>query len=142
MKIIMLCISTVIGGCREQERNECEAICRKNANNETYCELRAALILPNSSKIEASMPRVRLCILTIKFTIYVWFLSSCHSYLTEIWNYCFIAKCTQRLLVNSLITSKTQYYFIDRLFFKITWVKTSHWSLNIIVKIYQLKINW
>lgn len=58
--IIMFCISAVIGGCRQQERNECEAICRKNAANETYCELRAALILPNSPKIEASMPRVRL----------------------------------------------------------------------------------
>lgn len=58
--IRMLCISGVISGCREQERNECESICRKNANNETYCELRAALILPNSPKIEASMPRVRI----------------------------------------------------------------------------------
>lgn len=55
-----MCISAVISGCREQERNECESICRKNAKNETYCELRAALILPNSPKIEASMPRVRI----------------------------------------------------------------------------------
>ena len=59
----MLCISMVISGCREQERNECESICRNNADNETYCELRAALILPNSPLIEASMPRVSLWIL-------------------------------------------------------------------------------
>lgn len=58
--IILLSIYAVLVhcGCRKQEVNECESICRANDKGKMNCELRGALILPNLSTIEASLPRV------------------------------------------------------------------------------------
>lgn len=54
--LLMICVQCqyVLCGCRIQDRKECESICR----NSLGCELRIAVILPNSSDIEASLMRV------------------------------------------------------------------------------------
>lgn len=58
----LIVITPVKCGCRgKQEINECESICYLNGAGKFICELRGAVILPNLSKIEASMPRVSLC---------------------------------------------------------------------------------
>lgn len=60
----LLVIEPVRCGCRKQEINECESICRVNGAGKYVCELRGAVILPSLSKIEASLPRVSfLCFL-------------------------------------------------------------------------------
>lgn len=51
-------IENVKGGCRSQESNECESLCRKSKDGSTKCELRIASILPNLTDIEASLERV------------------------------------------------------------------------------------
>lgn len=43
-------------GCRTQERNKCEIICKHNSTDD--CTLRAIVILPKMDKVEASLPRV------------------------------------------------------------------------------------
>lgn len=48
----------ILGGCRNQEKNECESLCRKNGDSETKCEVRIAIILPNLTELEASLVRV------------------------------------------------------------------------------------
>lgn len=52
-------IPSVAGGCREQEHDECETICKWNATlRQNECYLRAAVILPSNTNVEASLPRV------------------------------------------------------------------------------------
>ena len=57
--IIIALFISAYAGCRKQERNACESICTKDSEGKLMCELRGAIILPNSPKIEASLPRVR-----------------------------------------------------------------------------------
>lgn len=52
--LLLLCGPAVEGGCREQESLACESIC----NSEGYCEIRVLVILPNTTDIEPSLPRV------------------------------------------------------------------------------------
>lgn len=56
---LSFCVYLVSCGCRKQERNACESICRKDLRGKMTCELRGAIILPNMPNIEVSMPRVR-----------------------------------------------------------------------------------
>lgn len=59
-------IPMVDGGCREQEHDVCETVCKWNASiKENICYLRAAVILPSNTDVEASLPRVRDLIKTI-----------------------------------------------------------------------------
>ncbi|KAJ6636160.1 hypothetical protein Bhyg_14747, partial [Pseudolycoriella hygida] len=52
-------LSTVCGGCRDQERVECETVCQWNvATNQHDCNLRAVLILPSNLSYEASLTKV------------------------------------------------------------------------------------
>lgn len=54
--VILLCSpNTVEGGCRDQESQACEAIC----NSDGFCEIRIIVLLPNTTDIEPSLPRVR-----------------------------------------------------------------------------------
>lgn len=55
--LILLCGSnTVEGGCRgDQESQPCESIC----NTDGICEIRVIVLLPNTTDIEPSLPRVR-----------------------------------------------------------------------------------
>lgn len=55
---LSFCVVVINCGCRKQEVNECESICRTNDKGKMSCELRGAIILPNLSTIEASLPRV------------------------------------------------------------------------------------
>lgn len=55
---LSFCVIVIKCGCRKQEVNECESICRTNDKGKMSCELRGAIILPNLSTIEASLPRV------------------------------------------------------------------------------------
>ncbi len=52
-------VSFVYGGCRDQERVECETVCQWNAtSNQHNCNLRAVLILPSNLSYEASLTKV------------------------------------------------------------------------------------
>lgn len=52
-------LSFVRGGCRNQERVECETVCHWNASaNQHDCNLRAVLILPSNLTYEASLRKV------------------------------------------------------------------------------------
>lgn len=52
-------LSFVKGGCRDQERVECESVCHWNASsNQHVCNLRAVLILPSNLTYEASLTKV------------------------------------------------------------------------------------
>lgn len=52
--LLLLCGPAVEGGCREQESLACESIC----NSDGICEIRVIVILPNTTDIEPSLPRV------------------------------------------------------------------------------------
>lgn len=53
--LLLLCGPKAIeGGCRDQESLACESIC----NSEGICEIRVIVILPNTTDIEPSLPRV------------------------------------------------------------------------------------
>ena len=66
----------VESGCKKkQETHECESICHKNEAGNYACELRGAIILPNLSDMEASLPRVRL---HVSFTIAHFYLKIPH----------------------------------------------------------------
>lgn len=61
--IVLACsqyyIVPVYGGCRDQERVECEQICIFNSTtNKHNCNLRAVVILPRNTTLEASLPKV------------------------------------------------------------------------------------
>lgn len=52
-------IKWISAGCRPQVSNKCEAICQRNSTLKTdVCTLRAIVILPNMTRVEASLPRV------------------------------------------------------------------------------------
>lgn len=52
-------LSFVYGGCRDQERVECETVCHWNASSGQHnCNLRAVLILPSNLSYEASLIKV------------------------------------------------------------------------------------
>lgn len=52
-------VSLVYGGCRDQERVECETVCHWNASSGQHnCNLRAVLILPSNLSYEASLTKV------------------------------------------------------------------------------------
>lgn len=49
----------VEGGCRDQERVQCESVCHWNStSNQHDCNLRAVLILPSNLTYEASLTKV------------------------------------------------------------------------------------
>lgn len=55
--VILLLLSgphSIEGGCRDQESLACESIC----NSEGICEIRVIVILPNTTDIDPSLPRV------------------------------------------------------------------------------------
>lgn len=56
--LVIICVNYVSSGCRNQSRKECESLCRIDVDGNRKCELRIAIILPNSSNIEASLMRV------------------------------------------------------------------------------------
>lgn len=60
---LMLCaawmVTPVLAGCRNQERVACETVCQYNETlGRHVCTIRAAVILPNDTKLEASLQRV------------------------------------------------------------------------------------
>lgn len=60
----LCCIPLVAGGCREQEHDVCETVCKWNATiKQNTCYLRAAVILPSNTNVEASLPRVNISFL-------------------------------------------------------------------------------
>lgn len=57
--IVLVSGHLVAGGCRSQERDPCETVCIWNETSKEHsCNLRAAVILPQSTKVEISLPRV------------------------------------------------------------------------------------
>lgn len=65
-------VSPVWGGCRDQQRLDCESVCVFNATTQRHmCTIRAAVILPNSTIVEASLQRVsvRKNHIVLKYTI-------------------------------------------------------------------------
>lgn len=55
---VIFCAQYVSSGCRHQEQNACESLCRYDVDGKLDCELRIAVILPNLPSIEASLMRV------------------------------------------------------------------------------------
>lgn len=56
---LIVCCLRVESGCRDQPRDECEKICRPNLQTGiNECELRTAVILPNSAELEVSHDKV------------------------------------------------------------------------------------
>ena len=52
-------LRTICCSCRNQDRDECEKVCTWNATTSEYlCNLRAVVILPNNTNVEASLPKV------------------------------------------------------------------------------------
>lgn len=52
-------LASVDAGCRNQEHHACETVCRLNRTTQQHeCSLRAIVILPKTTKVEASLPRV------------------------------------------------------------------------------------
>jgi hypothetical protein len=62
--IVFLCSpSNISCGCREQTHGECEAICIQNSDKTVWkCELRALILLPNSTIFDASLPKASNCV--------------------------------------------------------------------------------
>lgn len=57
--LLVIKSSLVSGGCRDQERDQCETVCIMNATTNQYnCNLRAVVILPNNTQFESSLPKV------------------------------------------------------------------------------------
>lgn len=61
--LVLLCgawmVTPVLAGCRNQERVACETVCQYNATRGRHvCTIRAAVILPNDTRLEASLQRV------------------------------------------------------------------------------------